>query len=475
MKELERIYLFHTLLTGSVPSGMCSLDTLNSISVDCYPQNVLVSCDCGTKCNCDVAPSTVGPGSTGSTSFVSRKSDSFEDGSPGAKAFHWIADHDSLNLSANNPSVKQRYILALMFYSMNGEDWQYTWIETNGIGGNDKPECVWDGVQCDKSNNVIKIDLATIGLAGSIPSEIAELSHLTYLDLSSNGFVEGRIPDEFKNLHALDHLFLDNTNLSGEVPSALCRMNIEVLLVDCYQPDPKISCECDACQCDGSDTKPFVNTPRPPTESPTLPPTHFKNPQKHSIKEVIGGNPRPGTPEYDALHWLIHTDKQGLGPNSPRLIQRYVLAVLFYSVRNLPDDWLQPDANECLFLGVLCSDDGVVTKITMVDDELVGSLPTDLGRLSNVTFLNFNKNKLFGGVPTELGLLTNLGELRIVRGKKRLTNFPPEYLVLYNNDLSGTVPPEICKLTSQGALVGVEVDCDGTKPEISCDCCGNCP
>jgi len=60
-----------------------------------------------------------------------------------------------------------------------------------------------------------------------------------------------------------------------------------------------------------------------------------------------------------------------------------------------------------------------------------GSIPTELGMLSELRALILYWNELDGPIPTELGRLTNL-----------------EYLELTNNMLSGTIPTELGVLSN---------------------------
>jgi hypothetical protein len=65
-------------------------------------------------------------------------------------------------------------------------------------------------------------------LTGSIPSELALLTSLWYLDLSGNENLSGTIPDEFCHLHNSSCTFLDywddsyNCTLDFECSDILC-------------------------------------------------------------------------------------------------------------------------------------------------------------------------------------------------------------------------------------------------------------
>ena len=71
--------------------------------------------------------------------------------------------------------------------------------------------------------------------------------------------------------------------------------------------------------------------------------------------------------------------------------------------------WLETDA-PCSWHGVTCSV-GHVTELNLDFNQLSGSIPAELGDLSNLTDLLLNRNQLSGSIPVELGNLSNLGSL----------------------------------------------------------------
>ena len=90
---------------------------------------------------------------------------------------------------------------------------------------------------------------------------------------------------------------------------------------------------------------------------------------------------------------------------------------------------------------------------------LTGSIPPEIGNLTNLTYLNLYSNQITGEIPPEIGNLTNLTHLRL--GYNQLTgSIPPEignltnltYLSLSGNQLTGEIPPEIWNLTNLTSL-----------------------
>ena len=91
--------------------------------------------------------------------------------------------------------------------------------------------------------------------------------------------------------------------------------------------------------------------------------------------------------------------------------------------------------------------------------ELTGSIPPEIGNLTNLTYLGLFNNELTGSIPSEIGNLTILTYLDL--GENQLTGeIPPEIgnltnltiLSLGGNELTETIPPEIGNLTNLEVL-----------------------
>lgn len=218
--------------------------------------------------------------------------------------------------------------------------------------------------------------------------------------------------------------------------------------------------------------------------------------------------------EYKAFDWLVYKDDRRVCPFDETLVQRYVLAVLYYTTNG--DDWwnctqneatdcgefpfLSP-ASECNWGGIYCDDSSSVTRITMSNNNMKGSIPKEIGLLSHLHELDLEQNQLTGSIPDSIDKLTSL--LYIDLDKNNLAGTIPEgvynllllqaidldtnkltgtistrigqltdlYIVQFdNNDMTGAIPTEIGELSNLGYLtiVGNSFSAAGVPQEI-CD------
>ena len=74
----------------------------------------------------------------------------------------------------------------------------------------------------------------------------------------------------------------------------------------------------------------------------------------------------------------------------------------------------------------------------LMDNQLSGSIPAELGNLSNLLFLRLDNNQLSGPIPAELGRLSNLQRLFLGGTGNRLTGCIPtglQYIPANETDL----------------------------------------
>jgi Leucine-rich repeat (LRR) protein len=117
---------------------------------------------------------------------------------------------------------------------------------------------------------------------------------------------------------------------------------------------------------------------------------------------------------------------------------------------------------------------GNLTNLTVLSlryNQLTGSIPPEIGNLTNLTYLDLYDNQLTGVIPPEIGNLTKLTDLYL-RSNQLTGTIPPEIgnltnltsLILYNNQLTGSIPSEIGNLTNLTQLFLGENKLTGSIP-----------
>ena len=110
-------------------------------------------------------------------------------------------------------------------------------------------------------------------------------------------------------------------------------------------------------------------------------------------------------------------------------------------------------------------------RLELSPNSLSGSIPREIGNLTNLEHLSLSSNNLSGSIPRELGSLSNLGFVEI-RGNRLTGAIPMELgslsnlrtLDLTSNSLSGSIPPELGGLTNLRYLSVASNDLSGTIP-----------
>jgi len=122
------------------------------------------------------------------------------------------------------------------------------------------------------------------------------------------------------------------------------------------------------------------------------------------------------------------------------------------------------DCNLEELAGVRLDDDGRVRSLNLGRNRLNGIIPTEIGKITNLSFLDLAGNDLTGNIPAEIGNLTSLTEAflnacdfngSIPSEIGNMTNLAA--LFLSQNQLTGFIPVEIGNLTNIRQIV---LDCN---------------
>jgi len=181
--------------------------------------------------------------------------------SPQSITMKWLADVDKMEISVepvNLRNIVQRYVTALLFFSMGGRNWNHQLMFLSRTN-----ECLWSsynptsdsygGINCNLKGDVTKIELEYNNLNGEIPSEISHLRSLVFLELDNNQ-ITGTIPDSMSKLTNLESIYLNSNLLTGSLDEAFCDQSgdsngegatvpssIQIFWADCME---KVECSC---------------------------------------------------------------------------------------------------------------------------------------------------------------------------------------------------------------------------------------
>jgi len=166
----------------------------------------------------------------------------------------------------------------------------------------------------------------------------------------------------------------------------------------------------------------------------------------------------PDSPQSQAYNWIVNLDPMMLCPDSSELIERYILAVLSFSLSS--DSWPKcPSSADCdssMFLsgsdvcewdGIVCNSSGSVTSLRLDELGLTGTLPEEIGGLTQLTEIDMDSNGMTGPIPESVGRLSLL-----------------EILDIDNNALIGTIPGSIYGLS---ALRVIDLDGNALSGTVS--------
>ena len=316
--------------------------------------------------------------------------------------------------------------LVALYEATGGDNWtdNANWLS-------DAPLGEWFGVTTDDEGRVTYLELGGNALSGTLPSELGNLTNLQELYLYENE-LSGGLPAWLGDLTHLRELDLYDNDFSGSLPESLSNLtNLEVLYLDRNQLSGPLP---------GS----LVKLTR--------------------LKWLNLRNTELCAPTDDVFQgWLDGIEnKRGVvncGDSNP---DRAALVALYEATNgaNWTDNtnWLS-DRPLDEWYGVTTNADGRVTRLMVNDNGLSGSLPTSLGDLKSLEWLNLGNNKLSGALPASLGGLTRL-QLLALQSNQFSGELPPSLgnltdlrlMQLSNNALTGALPDLLVRLTKLAGL-----------------------
>ena len=290
------------------------------------------------------------------------------------------------------------------------------------------------------------LNLARNALTGAIPEALGQLNNLQVLDLSDNQLT-GTIPEALGQLDSLQSLNLARNALTGAIPEALGQLNnLQVL--------------------DLSDNQLTGTIPEALGQLDNL--EHLS---------LVGNELTGCIPS--ALQFVPNNDLDDLGLGLAfchiESDEAVVLAALYEATNG--DQWenntnwlsITPLSE---WYGVTTDDEGRVTRLYLINNQLTGPIPETLGQLENLEYLGLGQNELTGPIPETLGQLGNLLSLDL--SYNQLTGPIPgtlgqlenlEYLGLGQNELTGPIPETLGQLKNLEYLLLDVNELTGSIPE----------
>lgn len=113
-------------------------------------------------------------------------------------------------------------------------------------------------------------------------------------------------------------------------------------------------------------------------------------------------------------------------------------------------NWLTGDPCANNWFGVLCDSNSNIQRLSLYSNNLVGSIPPELGSLELLEILYLDGNQLTGSIPSQLGNLSSL-ETMFLSSNQLTGSIPAELgslsnlqsLLLNNNQLTGSIPSQL--------------------------------
>ncbi|PIN21395.1 Serine/threonine protein kinase [Handroanthus impetiginosus] len=296
--------------------------------------------------------------------------------------------------------------------------------------------------ECSALENV---ELSYNNITGTIPRSVGNLTKLQMFYVPYNNLI-GTIPKEIGNLHNLEELYLGVNNLRGSIPkeifniSTLRGISVSVNHLAGYLPSN------------------FGYG------LPNLQELHFEH-------NNLSGEIPHSISNSSKLTFIDFKGNQfsGLLPNS--LGELSFLEDLFLSGNNFVAESSElkfiTSLTNCRYLRKLSLADNIFNSIIpasignlsislshfyFYNCGLHGSIPDEVGNLTNLLLLSLYSNQLTGSIPKTLGNLQNLQGLGI-----------------FENRISGSIPDSLCGLEKLDTLLLSQNQITGAIP----DCIGN--
>ncbi|KAE8680094.1 putative Leucine-rich repeat protein kinase family protein [Hibiscus syriacus] len=290
------------------------------------------------------------------------------------------------------------------------------------------PVCNWFGVSCGfKHHRVTALNLSGLGLVGTLPPHLGNLSFLSLLSIRNNSF-HGSLPAQLSDLHRLKYLNFAYNNFNGVISFSLGYLpQLETLNL----MENQIS---------GSIPSSIFN---------------ISSLQKIYISNNMLSGSIPSVPRDLLSLELIDFNYNNLTGQIPEDMFDHLpnLKELYLSV-NMLSGRIPVSLFKCKELQML----------SISFNQLEGSLPVEIGNLSMLQYIYVGRNHLEGEIPEQIMNLTLIttfdcshnnftGTISAQIGNQKNL----EVLNLAGNNFVGTIPPAIFNISSL-SIIGLDIN-----------------
>ncbi|KAJ1396853.1 Serine/threonine-protein kinase, active site [Sesbania bispinosa] len=290
-------------------------------------------------------------------------------------------------------------------------------------------QLAWSHMHAPKSN---RVELTRISVAWILSQHVGNLSFLRHLNLGNNSF-HGKIPQELGRLLQLQYLYLTNNSFTGEIPTNLTSCsNLKDLFLDGNNLIGKIPIGI------GSLWKLQSLTVGKNNLTGGFPP--FIGNLSSLIRVSVAYNNLEGDIPQQICRLknltVIVVEVNKLSGTFPSCLYNMSSLIVISVADNYFDGTLQPNMFHTLpnlqffqLVGINSQRFLINKLIGLVTNSLSGTLPGEVGRLTNINWLDLSENLLSGNIPGTIGQCMRL-----------------EYLYLQGNSFHGIMPSSLASL-----------------------------